>query len=66
MKTATQIKLGNQIKRNRLAHQFPQGQLADLIHATQREVAAWEKGEQMPSERQLRRLAHVIGITIEV
>ena len=58
------MKLGNKIKRSRMAHQMTQQQLADLISATKREVVAWEKGEQEPNERQLRRLAHKLGTEV--
>ena len=47
-----------------MAHQMTQQQLADLISATKREVVAWEKGEQEPNERQLRRLAHKLGTEV--
>jgi transcriptional regulator with XRE-family HTH domain len=55
------MKTGNKIKRSRMAHQLTQQQLANLISATKREVIAWERCEQEPNERQLRRLMGALG-----
>jgi transcriptional regulator with XRE-family HTH domain len=55
------MSIAQEIKRRRLARQLTQTQLANLVGTTQGKIGTWERGEQEPSIKNLRRLAGVLG-----
>ena len=53
------------IKEHRKASGLTQQQLAEAIGATQKQVSAWELGQNEPSLRVLKAIAKVLGCTVE-
>jgi transcriptional regulator with XRE-family HTH domain len=55
-------RLGELIKARRVEEGFSQGQLADLLGATQPSVSAWERGDAIPTLKAIVGLSRVLGI----
>ncbi len=60
-----EIKFAENLRRIRLAKQFSQGQLADVLGVDQRTVSAWENSVAEPSLSMLARLCEIFDETFD-
>lgn len=53
------------LARLRIVKGYTQQELAQMIQTTQGTVSNWEKGRCLPRGKHLRRLAEILGLTID-
>ena len=58
--------LGHSLKRERLARNWTQEDLAALIGVTSPAIGNWERSTRIPRERYLARLNAVLGVNLEL
>lgn len=62
----TQYEIGDRIRNLRNEAQLTQQQLADLIKVSNKAVSKWENNEGIPDIDNLKRLAHVFDVSMDV
>ena len=55
----------NELKKLRKEKRMTQSQLAQLMNASQSAVAMWETGAALPRPDKLRKLAQILGVTVD-